>query len=290
MLIERISPNLVADKATLNERLAVEARNIGLGPELVDELTSILPLKILNSDCFLDRLTQIWRYEYGLPRTVAGDQLLWGTHMWTPVRTLLRVLTSAHSRLIDPQRRRYLERLADLEKHEDVLSEFLPAVRLAASVPAEFEHPTGVGGRDVEWRIQVPGRRPVLLEVKNRMRDLLEVVDRLEGGERDPNGTAPAPTHDVALLFRGVEAKLKACDPDVQLQGAWIATDLQQEERELDAAFAALDNAKVHYAILGDWDPGIRIVSRREADKALLLDLFGETESGRFTFRRGGSG
>jgi hypothetical protein len=290
MLIEHVFPHVVGATASLQDRLAAEGRNAEITPELVDEIVSALPLKILNSECFFDRMTSVWRYEFGLPRRVGGNQLLWGTHMWTPVTILLRVLRVAHQRLSAQQRRRYLERLADLEKHEDVLSEFLPVARLADEVSAEFGHLTGAGGRDVDWRIRAAGHRPVLVEVKNRMRDLLEVADRVEAGERDPDGTAPAPIHNVAILFRGVEDKFRSVEPDEQLQGAWIATDLQQEEVELATAFAALDSTKVHYIILGDWAPGIAVLTRRAADRTMLVELFREQDSGRFTFRRGESG
>ncbi len=95
--------------------------------------------------------------------------------------------------------------------------------------------------------------------MKSRFRDLLESIDRLESGERDSDGTAPAPVHNVSLLFQSIEQKYTSTNPALQLQGAWIVTDLKQEESELNAAFDALDRSKVHFAILGDLEPGIKL-------------------------------
>ena len=64
---------------------------------------------------------------------------------------------------------------------------------------------------------------------------------------------APEPDHDPALLFRSIEHKFKAADPDHCLQGAWIVTDIAQNESRLLKSFLGLDGAKVHFAVLGDW-------------------------------------
>jgi len=132
------------------------------------------------------------------------------------------------------------------------------------------------------YNIYFSGRR-VLLDVKQRIADLIHAMDREFTGK-----VAPNPTHDTALVFRSIESKFADADPDVQLQGAWIATDLQQEVAELPAAFETLDGRKVHFAILGDWEPGVHVLVRREQDRAYLTELLGLTEANsRFVFRRG---
>jgi hypothetical protein len=47
----------------------------------------------------------------------------------------------------------------------------------------------------------------LLLEVKNRIKDSIEALARIQRGEKDPDGTAPAPTHDPFVLFKNVESK-----------------------------------------------------------------------------------
>jgi len=73
MLIEQILPKVIGGKATLQARLAAEGRDSGLSDEEIRELISIIPLKLLNSECFLDRYTNLRRYEFG-PRS--GDRPL----------------------------------------------------------------------------------------------------------------------------------------------------------------------------------------------------------------------
>lgn len=97
------------------------------------------------------------------------------------------------------------------------------------------------------------------------------------------------PNHDVQLLFRSVEPKFLAADPDERLQGVWIVTDIKQDETELWAAFDALDPAKVHFAILADAQSDVYILTRRPEDIPHLLSVFGASQSSRFVFDRGAS-
>jgi len=288
MLIEQVFPKVIGGKSDLHGRLAAEGRDSGLSVQEIEALLSIIPLKLLTSACFLDRHTNLWRYEFGLPYTIGENQnqYLWGTHMWLPVKYLFEVVRCAGTRLPALQRRRYFERLANPEKHRDILAEFLPILRLPKGMVIDFEVLTGVGNRDADWRIVSGEGRPVLIEVKSRFRDLLEAMDRLEAGERDPDGTAPAPVHNVSLLFQSIEQKYAPHDPALQLQGAWIETYLKQEEGELTAAFNFLDKTRVHFVILGDWEPGIELLTQRNEDREFLLALFREEISDRFHFSR----
>jgi hypothetical protein len=86
-------------------------------------------------------------------------------------------------------------------------------------------------------------------------------------------------------MFKSIEGKFNVADPDVQLQGAWITTHIKQNRAEIDNAFAALDPAKVHFALFGDWRSDIGLLVRRESDRKFLLDLFNVTQSQRFFFQ-----
>jgi hypothetical protein len=287
MLIDEACPRIVAGKAPMRERWPAEAAIAGLDEKVAERLFSLLPPALATAECFLDRLTNLWRYEFGLPFSIGEHQKLLGTHMWQPVRSLVDVVSCAAGRLSQEQQRTYFDRLARIEKHEDVLVEFLPVLHLKASIHADFEFPTGVGNRDVDWRILPPLSPPVLIDVKNRRRDLIEFIEQIDSAPGPLAGEKPAPVHDVSLLFRSIEVKFAAAHPDTQLQGAWISTELQQEEEELEEAFLVLDKEKVHFTVLGGWEPGLTILARRESDKALLCNLFGEEDSGKFRFKRG---
>ncbi|MBU0462851.1 MAG: hypothetical protein KKD21_14000 [Proteobacteria bacterium] len=286
MIIDKILPKIVGDKAYLNKCLADEGKSRGLTSQEIDLLLSSIPLKLLNAYCFFDKLTKMWRYEFGLPFTVGDSQYLYGTHMWPPVKYLFSVLFSAIRRLPNRKRREYFTKLTNIDKHWDTLVEFLPIIRLSENTPFCYEVPTGIGNLNADWGITASCGRMILIDVKRRFRDLLEVMDRIENGEQGPDGTAPAPTHDVAFMFRSTESKYAQKDPAQQLQGAWIETALKQEETELQNVFGALDCSRLHFAILGGWKPGIKLLTKRPEDQQFLLELFNESIGDNFHFNR----
>ena len=83
-----------------------------------------------------------------------------------------------------------------------------------------------------------------------------------------------------------LEEKFREADPQSSLQGAWIVTDIQQEEHELERAFTGLDTSKVHFAVLGDAQSDVGLLTRREEDRGFILRLFGAVETRRFQFKR----
>src|SRR5262249_10314632 len=108
MLIERVLPRVIGGKATLYGRLIAEGKGRGLSVSEIETLVSLIPLKLLNADCFLDRLTDLWRYEYGLPyESISKNQYVWGSDMWPPVTYLFEAVRFAQTRLPAQQRRRY---------------------------------------------------------------------------------------------------------------------------------------------------------------------------------------
>jgi len=286
VIIDKIFPRVIEDKNTLKNCLLAEGEKRGEARAKTDLLISSIPIRILNSDCFLDKMTKLWRYEFGLPFTVANGKYLYGTHMWPPVKYLFSVLSCAVNRLPERKRRDYFTRLTNIEKHWDTLVEFLPIIRLSDNVSFCHEAPTGIGNLNADWKIISNSGRTILIDVKRRFRDLLEMASRIENGEKDPDETAPAPFHDVSLMFRSTENKFSASDPSQQLQGAWIETALKQEESELQKSFDLLDSSRMHFAILGGWEPGIKVLTKHTGDEKFLLELFKESIGENYHFNR----
>jgi hypothetical protein len=288
--MERVLPEAVRGTRSLRLRLIWQAFAERLPAEEIDVVVSSLPQNLLGVRCFRDPLTNRWRYEFGQPFTLdATEKLLLGTHMWTPVATLLAVMRCACNRLRVDKRSQYLRRLADPVKHQDTLAEMAPLLRVVGLVPADFEvSGDGVGNRTIDWKIGPVLGRTVLVDVKDRIGDLLQLLDRqyVEGTD----GIAAAPIHDAGSLFRSVDIKLRAVDPVSCLQGVWILTQVKQEDVELENAFSSLDPTKVHFAILGDFERDVHMLARHADDKRFLTDLFGVTESKRFTFKRNAVG
>jgi hypothetical protein len=280
LVIENVAPELVGAIDTLPVKLREEAISRRLSETEADALMAALPQELAACGCFLDRLTGLWRYEFGAPHTV-GRELVYGTHMWPLLRVLFEVLQCARSRLPPEKLRTYLVSLSDPVRHFAHIPEMFPVLRLAPEVAVEHEMSGfGTGNTTVDWVIGPVGPRRVIIDVKRRLADFLAQM-----GTTSAAFVAP-PEHDVALLFRSVETKLRAADPAEQLQGAWVVTDIKQERAELQRTFDNLDPSKVHFAILGDEQPDVFPLTRRAEDREFLLDLLGLTESERFVFSR----
>ena len=280
MFIEQIFLAVVAQKSTLHERLRAEAKTRGVPNEDIEEIISIVPTALIDAGAFLDKLTNLWRYEFGIPYDIRND-FIWGTHMWMPVYCLFNALSCAHSRLPKDKCLDYMKRLAVASKHQATLVEMIPGHKLDPSVPAQFEVPgLGVGNKTVDWVIGPHNGRTVLIDVKRRTTDFIKQTEKIGGGS-----VAPAPDHDPNLLFRSVEEKFKTADPNQNLQGVWIVTDIKQNEMRLSAAFIALSAInKVHFSIIGDWKSDAYVLVTRAEDEQYLRELFHVQESTRFTF------
>ncbi len=277
-MMDKVFPRVVGDRSTLKDRLFRLAEEQGLSVEHATERFAPVPAPLIDTGAFLDKQTRIWRYEFGVPFEI-DDSLVWGTHMWVPVDHLHRAIITANARLSEQERSAYYGRLIDPERHAATLAEMIPGSKVDAALPAEFEVAGfGAGNTTVDWVIHAPGRR-VLLDVKSRSKDLIEQM-----AQEDASEVMPKPEHDPALLFRSLDKKFLPANPDEGLQGVWIATHIQQDADALNKAFAALDPHKVHFAILGDWEPDVHLLVRREGDRKYLLDLFGAKPSSRFTF------
>ncbi len=285
MLIEKIDPAVVGEKSTLLRCLYAEGASRGISDEDTRAITSIVPKPLIDAGAFLDKRTELWRYEFGVPYDIA-DNLLWGTHMWVPVKSLFTALFCAYSRMPENKKATYLAELADPKKHQNKLVEMIPIAKVSSNAPVDFEVPgLGVGNRTVDWVVGPQDGRIVLLDVKRRTTDFIKQAERIEA-----TSTAPEPNHDPALLFRSVEQKFLPSNPDLQLQGAWIVTDIKQEENQLLQAFTTLDSSKVHFAILGDWKPDVYVLSRRDIDRQFLLETFRSYTSNRFIFQKTSEG
>lgn len=280
MWIERVFPAVVAEVSQVRLRLHTEGEALGIRREDIDAIIAGAPACFLDTGCFLDRLANVWRYEYGEPYDLNG-KLIWGTHMWVPVRHLVLTLYCALNRLPADKRRDYFTRLADPRRHMIALVEMIPGLRVGRSVSAEFEaEGMGAGNATIDWSFgPVDGRR-LLIDVKRRTADYLG-----QAAATPADATvAPEPSHDPALLFRSLEGKFREANPDTTLQGAWIVTDLQQPENTLQAAFNALDAQRVHFAVLGDWQNDAYVLARRPEDRDFVLRFLRLRDSPRFTF------
>lgn len=278
MLIKQVLPGLVQELSDMKSCLISEFKSTNTAPENIDSFISWFPNDLLAAKCFLCRLTGLWRYEFGLPSTLdKTKKLLWGTPMWPPVNTLLKVVLNAHLKLPQAKLEIYLQRLTDLKKHQDALVEMIPTFKINYPIQIDFEVTGyGSGNKTIDWKIGPIENRQILLDVKNRNKDLYEMMDR-------ENTEAP-PQHNHSLLFRGLEDKFLHANPDQSLQGAFIFTSITQESKKLHDAFNQLDSSKIHFAIIGDEKDDAYVLTRRPEDEIFLRKIFTLKPSERFTF------
>lgn len=284
----RIPQVLVGGIASLPDLFLTIATTRGLPREEAEVAAELLPEIVRVSPCFLDRLHGLWRYDFGDPyHDHEGNPVVFGTPQCQSVERLFAVILCARVRLRPEQLSDYMKRLADPKKHEDLLIEFAPILRLDQETLIEYEvSGYGEGESRIDWLLSSRHRVPILLDIKNRTRDLLESLARIQVGERGADDMAPAPTHDTALIFRSLERKFRPSNPANVVQGGWITTQLMQEESELQTTFSKLDCTRVHFAILGDWEDDVYVLCNYAEIKQLLLEIFNIRESKRFVFNR----
>lgn len=276
MKIDKINPQIVGGKELLKSRVVQELKNCGVSIEEIKAFIPFIDPKLLQAQCFYDKRTALWRYEYGDSWPISNKKL-WGTNnIWHRVDVLVRVILCAKGILPSDKIKRYMHRIADRSRHLDCLSEMLPVMRLNKNTKVNSDVKSKGLVTDVDWEILPPNERPIFLEVKNRSRDLCDFAEKDFSGE---------PTHDHSLMFNKVEEKFNEADPNDCLQGVWICSQLRQNEQKLEEAFNQLNPAKIHFAIMGDFYEDVTILCRNgRSDAEYLKKILGISESQRAIF------
>lgn len=296
MLIEQNFPELVKSTwlntdgiimipANLRTCLESKMSTVGIAEAEINTILAALNNDFLKIRCFLNRMTNLWCYELDVPHNLPETKkLLWGSHIWPPVATLIKTLHCAYVRLFNAKSGKdkfseYVQKLSNPKnagKHIDALVEMWPLLRVSDQINIEFEvQGYGPKNTNIDWLLKLPARL-VLIDVKNRIKDLYSLMDR--------HDTTKAPRHDPFLLFRSLECKFNVQDPDKLLQGVWIITQVKQNSQKLHDAFNKLDKGKVHFAILGDDKEDAHILTKRDEDKSQLTELFKLAPSVRFAY------
>ena len=281
-----VDPQLVGGVGRLPDILHAEFRRQELSQQGARNMLHLLPSSLEQAPCFLDRLTHLWRYEYGDAINTVGSRIT-GTHMYVPVQRLALVLRNAFETLEAAELRNYLRRSEDPQKHQDVLAEFAPVLALHAGARAQAEVTQhGAGQTTIDWMFTLTDGANMLLEVKSRLFDLVQLFDgaypKFSAGQEE----VEAPKHDVGRIFASVEKKFKPNDPTSFLQGAWVQTYVAQESGELQIAFDELDDEKVHFVVLGGWEGRGYVLARNDRIKERVFEFLDIVETDRKVFER----
>lgn len=249
-------------------------------------LFEMLPFDLRKSDCFEDALTGLWRYDFGTPPiTIPGGGLIIGTPHFQEVRVLVKVIRLACLVLQKDRLMQYVNRLANKKKHPDVLAEFQPLMHRVNLHGIENEV-AGVGKKTIDWLIPDDGKPPLYIEVKSRIRDLIESFESLHFAQSLGISDIPAPHHDPALMMRSTIEKFPIRSSETALHCVWIAAHLKQETNETRNAFEQLEAGKLHVVIFGGWNREASILAKRPEDIEAVSKRLNIIPSDQFLFLR----
>lgn len=291
MNMPRVPMQFVGGMAEFSELLISIELIRGRNTTDAESLVTLIPESLRQVPCFLDRMTKHWLYDFGDPVMTSNGCVHGVGKTWHLLTRLIDVVMCARERLEQPVLSDYLTRLADPRKHADMMFEFAPILRLDPTTVAKYEV-TGEspGNKKIDWKIEGKNGTTLLLEVKNREMDLIRTFERVEAGERDVDGTVPAPDHNTDLLFKSVETKFLSRSPDKVLQGVWVGSALMQESSELEESFRQLDPTKVHFAVIGSWDGTAHLLVRDMVPREKIVQILQVYEVDRLVFRRSSDG
>ena len=283
----QVPKELVGEKSTMRDTFLRCAGDRGDDNDYAIAMFSLLPKHLQEVPVWFDKLTNLWRYEYGIPYDrMPKGMIISGTNVHLPVCELYIAMRVATSRLKRNQLLTFTKRLTSEEKHSDVLFEMRPLMDVKPTLQANYEVPgLGIGNTTCDW--QIKGKIVnIVFDVKNRTKPLLEhmkqMIPDLNRGAASIRPSAPNPED----LFKSVENKLNERSYLKQLQGVWIHSDIKQDEDKLTLCFSkTLNSRKVHFAILSDWEEDALILARNPIIKRILKKIFTLTESRRFVTR-----
>ncbi len=247
------------------------------------KLLSSIPNAVTNAVAFEDRLSGVWRYEFGDPINDFGAI---GSHTFPTVELLFKAIKIARDRLTNKDFLKWLSQLFNQSQHLSRLEEIAPIFRLQDDVGVipDVDGPKG----NVDWEILVPSLPSIFLEVKLRHVDLADTFDQVRAGR---TGQELSPKYDISFLFVNLEHKFAACNPTERLQGIWIAIWIKQERSELQAAFARLNPSKIHFALIvpqgGSGDSAF-LLAQPGVRGEQVLNVFGLKHDSTMMFDRNG--
>lgn len=266
-----------SDKVHFVDAFQEIATLLGDSKESAQELFSLLPQDIKFAPAFFFLLTKKWCYEFGLPfDRLPQNQIVFGLEQFPLVENLYAGMKAANKHLKSSQLLSFLERLGNPSKHQETLAELAPLVRLHSDVSAQYEVAGyGQGNRTIDWLFSAINRTPVLMDVKYRIKDLIEhlseMIPDLNAGKRQ----FPPPEISPQLLFKDTVDRFISKDPDLCLQGVWIHSHVKQKESELRQYFFNLDTTRLPFAIFCRWTKNAYVICRPDVNEQCLADLFG---------------
>jgi hypothetical protein len=109
----------------------------------------------------------------------------------------------------------------------------------------------GVPHRTIDWLFERSPAVPVLLEVKYRRKDLIRHLAQVAAANTEGTTDTPVPPSDPESLFKDTAEKFLPRTAAEGLQGAWIHSQIKQEESGLEL-LRRMDSQRLQFAFLVD--------------------------------------
>ncbi len=277
-----IPPEMYTRTGHLLRAFEEVAPNVGDSTCDATRLFKMLPIELRNAPAFVDALEGMWRYEYGEAfNRLPNDVEVIGADQCPEAQTLYCAIKFMDAQLQPQDIIAFMNRLGDVSQHADALAELFPLTRLKGAFRVAFEPPDqGEGNRKIDWLIK-PGDSgpPILLEVKDRRRDLISLFRNSIPSMTAGGTTTVPPSLDVTRLFLDTSEKFRPADPAKILQGAWIFCPIKQIRSEVEDHFNHLDKERFHFALLANWDGEATGLWRSEETHSRIAELFDISES-----------
>lgn len=277
----------IGDESTLIRAFIEIAKRYKDNEKEAIQRYTFLPDPIKDAWVWYDKITEMWRYNFGPPYDrMPGDMLVAGTSSNFPVEELYIAIKIADERMIPSQLITYRERLAQFDKHAAALFEMRPLKNVKRDLRARYEVTgLGEGKTSVDWQVK-SGLLNIIFDVKYRIKSLLDhlrqTIPTMNAGSDTAMATAPNPED----LFKSSDRKFRRAHYLRRQQGLWVSTEIQEDKEKLQISFnKELSKRKIHFLIISDWKDDAYILARNRFLVSALKRTFCLKESERFVTR-----
>lgn len=271
-----IPKELLQRKAHLADAFRAEAPRLGITVEEADEAFRLVPLSVKESPTFTWILSPEWRYSFGDPFTLGGTPVAIGTPQAPAVGQLVRAIRVASRALTPEQLVQWLGQLSIPGKHADALVEMLAVANVPGSTVPVYEPPgMAVGSKRIDWFIP-GGARGVLFEVKNRLGQLADELERLRPHmEAGLPGIPGEPRTDFDALFRSTLEKFPPVNQAPHIQGVLLFPGMKLPQVELTQFFKERLAPQLHFIALSTDGITVHLEAQSEPLAQAVLKALG---------------
>jgi hypothetical protein len=269
-------PPLFGDRTHLLDAMEKIAVRFGEARDEARKLFTSLPSELRAAPAAWSKMDSDWCYYFGIPYTgFPGGTRVVGTPQFPKVSLLYATLQIVRDSLPESDRSKILLQFGQREKHNDFLQEFAPLLRLPGGAAIRYEIPGEKG--TIEFAIEVPGRQPMLLEVKNRHKDLIHHLSHFTVNEAKGIPEEAIPPPDPAWLFKSIIHKFAPADFNQQAQGVWIHSNVAVVKTALHLHFDTLDPQRIHFAVLSAGNELAYVLARTKRIREFVHSYFSLT-------------